>query len=418
MMVARFTGSIMMTDQERQAIASIALLAAFADGHKTDAEREEVRRVAESLPGDLPLAALYRDVLLKKTTVETAAAQLSTHDMKLLAYELAVGVVDSDGLRNERESAFLSRLGKALGLDERLTTPLEETADELASVPLESGDPHAPVAASPPDAEERPGSDADADVDPEEQAEAEVASGKIFIGTGDSSSRALTGASAAAKPGAVAGAAGDASHAAAAGAAAAAAGAASTSAAPDAAASSGEDAGGDAARDAQIDKMILNAAIMNGALELLPQSLASMAIIPLQMKLVYRVGAAHGYELDRGHVKDLLATMGVGLTGQYLEDVGRKLLGGLLGKMGGRMAGGMARGATGVAMSFATTWAIGQVARRYYAGGRTMDAGMLKQAFASLVEEAKLLQSRYLPQIEQQSRSIDVNRIVELVKAR
>ena len=90
----------------------------------------------------------------------------------------------------------------------------------------------------------------------------------------------------------------------------------------------------------------------------------------------------------------------------------------LLGKMGGRMAGGLARGATGVAMSFATTYAIGQVARRYYAGGRTMDAGMLKQSFASLVEEAKLLQSRYLPQIEQQSRSIDVNRIVELVKAR
>ena len=55
--------------------------------------------------------------------------------------------------------------------------------------------------------------------------------------------------------------------------------------------------------------MILNAAIMNGALELLPQSLASMAIIPLQMKLVYRIGTEYGYELDRGHVKDLLAIL-------------------------------------------------------------------------------------------------------------
>ena len=405
-----------MTDQERQAIASLALLAAFADGQKTDAEREEVRRVAESLAGDLPLAAIYRDVLLKKTTVETAAAQLSTHDMKLLAYELALGVLDSDGLRNERESAFLSRLGKALGLDERLTAPLEEAADELASVPLEGGDPRAPVAAAAPASEALPEADADADVDPEEQAEAEVASGKIFIGTGDSSSRALTGSSAVGRTtvGPAAGA-GAASPATAAGAgAASAAAAASPAVAPNAL----PDADSNADRDAELDKMILNAAIMNGALELLPQSLASMAIIPLQMKLVYRIGTAHGHELDRGHIKDLLATMGVGMTGQYLEDIGRKLLGGLLGKVGGRMAGGLARGATGMAVSFATTWAIGQVARRYYAGGRTMDAGMLKQAFASLVEEAKLLQSRYLPQIEQQSRAIDVARIVEMVKAR
>ena len=38
---------------------------------------------------------------------------------------------------------------------------------------------------------------------------------------------------------------------------------------------------------AALDATILNYAIVNGALELLPQSLASMAIIPLQMKMVY-----------------------------------------------------------------------------------------------------------------------------------
>jgi uncharacterized protein (DUF697 family) len=136
------------------------------------------------------------------------------------------------------------------------------------------------------------------------------------------------------------------------------------------------------------------------------------------MKLVYGIGKAYGYELDRGHVKDLLATMGAGVTGQYLEDVGRRLLGGLLGKAGGKMLGGLAKGATGIAFSFATTWAIGQVARRYYAGGRTMSADMLKQTFASLMDEAKALQSRYAPQIEEQSRSIDIGKIVELVKGR
>ena len=90
---------------------------------------------------------------------------------------------------------------------------------------------------------------------------------------------------------------------------------------------------------AELDKMILNYSILNGALELLPQSLASMAIIPLQMKMVYRVGKAHGFELDRGHIKDLLATMGVGLTSQYVEQIGRKLIGGLLGRIGGGLLG-------------------------------------------------------------------------------
>ena len=70
--------------------------------------------------------------------------------------------------------------------------------------------------------------------------------------------------------------------------------------------------------------MILNYAILNGALELLPESLATMAIIPLQMKMVYRVGMSHGFELDRGHIKDFIATLGVGLTSQYVEQIGRK----------------------------------------------------------------------------------------------
>jgi uncharacterized protein (DUF697 family) len=72
---------------------------------------------------------------------------------------------------------------------------------------------------------------------------------------------------------------------------------------------------------------------------LLPQSWASVAIIPLQVKMVYRIGKAYGVELDQGHIREFLATVGVGLTSQYLEQFGRKLLGGLLGKMAGKTAG-------------------------------------------------------------------------------
>ena len=169
--------------------------------------------------------------------------------------------------------------------------------------------------------------------------------------------------------------------------------------------------------DAELDRTILNYAILNGALELLPQSMASMAIIPLQMKMVYRIGKAYGYELDRGHIKDLLAAMGVGLTGQYLEDVGRKLIGGLLGRAAGGLAGALGRGATGVAFSFATTYALGHVAKRYYAGGRTMNTQMLKDAYTSILGQARGLQAQYMPQIQQQARTVDVAKIVQMVRA-
>jgi tellurite resistance protein len=71
--------------------------------------------------------------------------------------------------------------------------------------------------------------------------------------------------------------------------------------------------------EAELDRSILNYSILNGALELLPQSWASMAIIPLQVKMVYGIGKQHGYELDQGHIRELLATLGVGMTSQYLE---------------------------------------------------------------------------------------------------
>ncbi|MEE4329571.1 MAG: DUF533 domain-containing protein, partial [Wenzhouxiangella sp.] len=85
---------------------------------------------------------------------------------------------------------------------------------------------------------------------------------------------------------------------------------------PAAAAGAAVPAPSSAVDEAALDKRILNYAILNGALELLPQSWASMAIIPLQIKMVYRIGKDYGYELDRGHIKDFLATLGVGMTSQ------------------------------------------------------------------------------------------------------
>lgn len=168
--------------------------------------------------------------------------------------------------------------------------------------------------------------------------------------------------------------------------------------------------------DAELDQYILNHAIICGAIELLPQSLATMAIVPLQMKLVYRIGQSYGHELDKGHIKEFLATAGVGLTSQYLEQFGRKLLGGLLGSVAGGIGRGLGSVTAGAAFSFATTYALGQLAKRYYAGGRQMNTALLQRTYQSLLDDARQLQQQNLPQIRDRARTLDVGQIMSMVK--
>ncbi|QHE88878.1 YcjF family protein [Hydrogenophaga sp. BPS33] len=308
-----------MNTQEQQAILTIALLAAFADGNKADTERESIRRLAESLNPEasgIALPRLYQDVLLKRVTLADAVAGLGDAGHRQLAYEMAVCVCDADGRQGPAESAFLQDLKKRLALD----------AGEVAAFEREE---QAVVAAA-------------------EQA-APVVAASVAAG-------------------------------------------------------------------ADLDKSILNHALLNGALELLPQSWASMAIIPLQIKMVYGIGKAHGVELDQGHIREFIAAAGVGLTSQYLEQFGRKLLGGLLGKAAGRTMGRIGGAATGMAFSFATTYALGQVAKRYYAGGRAMSTELLKQTFQDLLGPAKQMQTQYLPQIQQKAATLDMGQVMKMVK--
>ena len=165
-----------------------------------------------------------------------------------------------------------------------------------------------------------------------------------------------------------------------------------------------------------IDRSILNYAILNGALELLPQSWASMAIIPLQIKMVYRVGQAHGVSLDQGHIKEFIAAAGVGLTSQYIEEFGRKLLGGLIGKAGGKLLGGLTSQATGMAFSFASTYALGHLAKRYYAGGRVMSTDLLRQTYQGLLSSGKTLQQQHLGDIQARASTLDAGEVMRMVR--
>ncbi|WP_225782072.1 YcjF family protein [Xenophilus sp. Marseille-Q4582] len=337
-----------MSPQDSRSIVTLCLMAAFVDGQKHDREREEVRRIAESLAqaaGDIHLPTLYQDVLMKRQTLASVAASLQDDGARHLAYEMAVCVCDADGSQSEPERAFLRELREALKLSSSEAQAFDEAADAVAQAPLTAPVPPLAAAAA-----------AGAVVPVAPEIAPEVPAAPV--------------------------------------------------------------AAGPTVDAAALDKQILNASIMNGALELLPESLSTLAIIPLQMRLVYGIGKAHGYELDSGHIKDFLATVGVGLTSQYLEQAGRKLIGGLLGKVGGGLLRGVGKQAVSSGMSFATTYALGHVAKRYYGSGRQLSTQMLKDSFAGVVQQGEQLQTRYLPQIQEQARSLDTAKVLAMVRGR
>lgn len=173
---------------------------------------------------------------------------------------------------------------------------------------------------------------------------------------------------------------------------------------------------GQSSLDVEIDRMILDAAILNGALEIMPHSLATMAIIPLQTRLVYQIGSRYGYQLDSGHIKEFLATVGVGMTAQVFEGFTRRLVGQFARHWAGGIIGGLVQEATGSAVGFASTYALGQVAHKYYASGRTLSAAQLKDTFASMLQAGRSLQGRYANDIQQQARQVNLRDLIPLAR--
>jgi uncharacterized protein (DUF697 family) len=325
-------------DSREEALYSICLLAAFADGGKADAEREELKRIGETLlPSGFNAAGIYQNVLLKRTTTAAEAARLDTPEWRQLAFEMAVKVCEADGVTGTEEKAFLKNLGDALGIGKSEAAQCVSMGDEIAA-----------------------------------------------SGAGEVSPAMLPVLPPVLPP-----------------------------ALPVAA---------DA--NAEVDSLILKYAILNGALELLPETLSTMAIIPLQMKLVNSVGKHHGVSLDKQQLVEFLGAAGIGATSQVLEGVARKLVGGLAGKLGkqllGKSIGGLARAgvnqATSSAFSFASTWAIGKLAQRYYANGRSWSGIDARSAFQSLRNEAEPIYQKVLPQIREQAATLNPTKVMAMLK--
>jgi uncharacterized protein (DUF697 family)/tellurite resistance protein len=298
-----------LTQSTDEALLSICLFAAFCDGGQSDSERNEISRLCEEMGlGDPGL--ISRRILTGRLELPAVVAALANPNERLLAYEMALGVCESDGSLTDGEKKFLQELQGHLRLN-------------LGEVPKETALPDYPLVPVAPAAP-----------------------------------------------------------------------------APSAVDNSGT---------------ILKYAILNAALELLPDTLATMAIIPLQMKMVHGIGRSHGVELDRSSIKEFLAVAGVGLGSQVVEGFARKLMRGIGKKVAGKLAGKAADQITGSAFSFASTYALGQLAERYYQGGRRLDTASARGLFTSLQSQARDMHARYLPQIQEKAKSINPASILQMV---
>lgn len=328
----------------QEALYAACLLAAFADGGASDEERQELKRIGESiLPPEMHPAALYQQVILRQIDTRRAAQGLDTPEWRQLAYEMAICVCEADGVTGPAEKTFLRNLAADLGLSAPPAEAAVAAADAVATAPVATIDSNIlPVLTTP------------------------APSGPPALPTTAEGGPAQT----------------------------------------------------------EVDPLVLRFAILNGALELLPETLSTMAIVPLQMKLVHSVGKLHGVDLDRRHLGEFLAAAGIGATSQIVEGFARKIIGGLAGKLGkqvlGKTAGSLGKTAvnqaTSSAFSFASTYAIGHLAHRYYANGRSWTGLDSKGMLESLKTEAQELHTRYLPQIREEAGKLNVQNVLAMVR--
>lgn len=355
-----------MTEAETHAVLAITILGALADGQKDDRERQLIRELAEDLPGEgEPLPGLYRQVLLKRLRLADLAPQLASAESRQLAFEMAVCVIEADGNVTNPEQRFLNELRGALQLDDGNARAFVAEADELTHAPeTEVARGELPTASTP---------------------TTPPAAGSQVARTYQAGA-AIPPVPTESQPPA-------------------------TKPQPDVPATPPTPV--NQPDTAELDRMVTKYAILCGALELLPQSLATLAIIPMQTKMVYRIGQRYGAGGSMNQAKALLTTAGLGLGSQVLDGFARKFMGKLGKSAFGSLGKSLGRTAGSSALAFATTWALGKLAIRYYADGQRLDRQAIKETFTGFLRQGNQLQGQYQGQIQQEARTMNLSQVLK-----
>jgi uncharacterized protein (DUF697 family)/tellurite resistance protein len=297
-------------ETEHQAIISIALMAALADGQQSDAETASLAAVAKDFGEDL-----FSEVASGDVTLESQVALLTTPESKQQALETAIAVCHADGTTNEAESEFLYKLRSALNLPSDAAQTTQQQANDMATTSVSTPLPDATTVTD--------------GVDP-------------------------------------------------------------------------------------LENLILSHSVIAGALQLLPQGLANLAVLPVQTKMVYQIAEKYGHKPSRENITDLLTVVGVGIASQVVGGIARGLLRGVA----GRLMGGVAGTAADAAVSFGTTFALGGVARKYYEQDRKINAEEIKAVFKERLEQGKTLYSKYSAQITDKAKSMNSSDITAMLRGK
>ena len=167
-----------------------------------------------------------------------------------------------------------------------------------------------------------------------------------------------------------------------------------------------------------LDELIMDQAILTAALEILPDKLANMAILPLQLRLVYTIGQRYGQQLDAAQVKDLAATFGLGAAAQFMESIVRKTFGGLAGGLLGGFLGGATGLAAGATVNFASTYALGHAAEQYYKQGRSLSTADMKALFARFQKEAETLFPKVQDRVQSVAKQTNLQSVLGSLRGR
>lgn len=130
-------------------------------------------------------------------------------------------------------------------------------------------------------------------------------------------------------------------------------------------------------REAAVDRIVQWSALAAGAVALQPLPLLDVLLLsPIQIAMVQAIGRIHGQRLDEKSVLEVLSTFGASILAQNVILSTAKFV-------------PFIGWATSIAMAYALTWAVGEVADYYFGSGRGASKSELKARFDEVYRRKK-----------------------------
>lgn len=150
-------------------------------------------------------------------------------------------------------------------------------------------------------------------------------------------------------------------------------------------------------REKEIKEDILKYSVLGAVLGAFPVPglavITDMAVVGLQMKMVRDIGQYYGHKTDKSAAKSLLGALGLGTGARVAISNLCKFV----------PAWGSAVGATA---AFASTWALGRIADKYFAAGAKEDPAKLREEFKKVELEGKSVYEKNKALVEKKRQTV------------